>query len=104
MRQPQTYTEKSFRKGILIVLFITIALLSIILGGSKSSNTSALLIGLPIFIAGILGIIGSTQAIKGLKEKKTAKMAFAILINFGIVLIFFGLLAANMVDIYRTFK
>lgn len=104
MKNTQTYIEKAFRKRILIVVFITIALLTIILGGSKNSDISTLMIGLPILIASILGIIGSIQAIKGLKEKKTAKMAFAILINFGVVLLFFGLLAANLVDVIKAFK
>ena len=104
MRNARTNIEKSFRKGILILCMITIALMTITFNKGNNSNVSGLLVGLPIFIAGILGIIGSIHAIKGLKEKKNLKFDFALLINFGVVLIFLGLLLANIMDTAKLFK
>ncbi len=100
----KTHIEKSFRIGMVILLLITIAFLSILLKVGKNIPLGELLIGFPILIAGILGIIGFIQGIKGRKENSSLKKVLAILINSGVVILLIILLIANIIDVLEAFK
>jgi len=104
MKNKKTHIEKSFRIGMLILLLIVIAVLSIIFKAGKNIPLGELFIGLSLLIAGILGIIGFFQGIKGRKEHFSLKKLFAFVINTGVVVLLIGLLIANVLDIMKAFS
>jgi membrane protease YdiL (CAAX protease family) len=104
MRNEKTHIEKSFRIGMLILLLIVIAFLSIIFKAGKNILLGEFLIGLPLLISGILGIIGFIQGIKGRKEHFSLKKLLAFVINTGVVVMLIGLLIANVFDVMKAFS
>ena len=100
----KTHVEKSFRIGIIILILLSIAFLSAAFKVGKNLALGELLIGLPILVAGILGIVGFTYGMKGRKEDSSLKKIFALLINSGVVVLLIGLVIANVIDIIKSFN
>ena len=100
----RTHIEKSFRIGIVILILISIAFLSILLKAGQSPALGELLVGLPLFISGIPGIVGFIQGLKGRNENSSFKKFFALTINSGVVILLLGPVAANAVDIIKSFN
>ncbi|WP_066632780.1 hypothetical protein [Labilibacter marinus] len=100
----RTHIEKSFRIAIVILILVSITLLSILLKAGRSLALGELLIGLPILIAGILGIVGFVQGLKGRKENLSFKKILALIVNSGVVILLVGLIAANVIDILTAFN
>ncbi|HEY0261947.1 MAG TPA: hypothetical protein VGB95_02900 [Chitinophagales bacterium] len=84
MSETKTYTDKAFRTAIVIIGFIILVLLlTLISRGHQKSVIIETIFFLIALAIGIFGVIGSVQTIKGLRETKSFKTFFAILINFG---------------------
>lgn len=98
----RTYIEKSFRIGTVILGLILISLLSIVFKTVKNIALGELFIGLPLLTAGVLGIIGFTYVLKGRNENSSLKKIFALIINSGVIILFVGLVVANVMDMIKA--
>ena len=99
MKGTAPYIEKSFRKSLVVLGLVFISLISILISKINYFKILDLFIGLPILIASVFGIIGLIQGLKGLKEKRTKKMVFSLLINFAMVVAFVLMLISTIKDI-----
>ena len=96
--------DKSFKIGVVTLALVLIALVSIIIGKNKDLDFSAILIGLPLFLAGLLSIVGTIQFFRGLKETKSFRYFFSMVINIGMVILLVCLILANVIDAISIFK
>ena len=99
MKTSILYISKSFTKGFIALLFLAIAILLIVI----NANAFGLVIGLLLIAAGVMAIVGSVQAVRGIREKRTMKFVIAFLLNFGITILFIWLLATNILDLVNAF-
>ncbi len=95
-------TNRSFRTAIINIILISVAIFFSILGKGKNSDTSAFFVGLPILVTGILGIVGTFQVIKALKEGWSVKLLVALFINAGLALLFMAAIVMNIMDIKKV--
>jgi len=92
-----------FRHGIislaLIVVLIVLTQTSRFLG----QNLSSMILGLLVIGIGFTSILGLSKSLNGLKEPNTGKKIVGLLLNFGLALLFIGVIAANVLDMMQVF-
>jgi hypothetical protein len=100
------YTTKSyqnFKYSFFILLFFFTALFTIAITGIQL-DLLTLFIGLPLFVAVPISVVGFVRGIQSVlyKEPNSTKMMIGLIGNLVIVAIFFRLIVANVMDIIRT--
>jgi len=96
--------SKSFKLSLVIIILLIIAIISSVINMNNGiSLISRYLIGLPILLSGILGIIGAIYFFKGLREPKNYKFIVSLITYLGIITIFLLLIIANIMDFYKSF-
>ncbi|QLG46826.1 hypothetical protein [Costertonia aggregata] len=91
----KNHTETSYKISIWILYLLAFAIATVIL--NNDPRLSRILFGLPILTSGVLGIIGSIAVVKGFEEPANEKRTFAMLVNFGMVLLTLAILLSNTV-------
>jgi len=98
----KTYSNKSFKYGIIAVFLILSSIGLIIATFTFSDSIFSLISGGLIFIASILGILGLEKSIKGIKEPNTIKKIVGLVLNSVIVALTLLIIAANIYDILKA--
>ncbi|GAB1858636.1 hypothetical protein MHTCC0001_34760 [Flavobacteriaceae bacterium MHTCC 0001] len=102
MTNNNIYSHKGFNFGIYAIGLIVFAIVISLLVNSLESDFYSMLIGLPVFVGGLIGVIGIILSIRGIKEPNTVKKIVGIIINLGIATLFFTMIVANIYDIYMA--
>lgn len=92
-------TRNAFKLALVVSVLLSVAFTSIIF-----KLNSGFLVGLPIFLAMILSMIGVVYLIAAFKEPWNAEKWVAIIVHFGVLFITALLILANVGDIIRTFS
>ncbi len=91
------YTDRSYKVSKLILFLLTFSALTIVV--NVSPDISRYLFGLPIVVAGILGIFGAYILYKGRNEPINEKKLVALVVHTAMVLLILTILISN--TIYR---
>lgn len=91
----KSHTEKSYKISLWILYLLAFAIATVIL--NNDPRLARILFGLPILTSGILAIIGSIAVVKGFEEPANEKRIFAVLVNFGMVLLTLAIVLSNTV-------
>ena len=91
------YTDRSYKVSKLILFLLTFSALTIMVNVSPS--ISRYLFGLPIVVAGVLGIFGAYILYKGRNEPINEKKLVALVVHTAMVLLILTILVSN--TIYR---
>lgn len=97
------YINKSYQLGLINAALILIALLSILFL-NKNIDINAFLVGLPIFLAGVLSINGCRYLFVGRREKKDYKFYIALIFNMSIAALFILFIIGNVIDMLKAFS
>ena len=92
------YTKYSFRVAILLILLVAVMITVSIVWSTP--GTGGLMLPPILFMLFAGSFTGSYFAIKSFKEKTGYKKFIGIIINFGMVSLFIGLLFSKMIDIF----
>lgn len=102
MAENNINSHKGFKYGIFGISLILILIILTQLLNTLKSDFASMLIGLLTFVVGMISIIGFTKSLQGIKEPNTIKKIIGIIINFGIVILFFSVIITNIYDIYNA--
>lgn len=100
----KSHIEKSFQYAIILLLIVSISLVSTFLDVNTKIKYGEILIGLPIFIAGIVGIFSFIEWIKGRKEKTSLKKIFALIVSLSIAILLLFMFVTNMIEAINVFS
>ena len=89
------YTERSYRVSKLILALLTFSALTIMV--NIQPEISRYLFGLPIIIAGLLGIFGAYILYKGRNEPTNEKKLVALVVHTAMVILILTILISNTV-------
>ncbi len=98
------HTTRSFKLAMIVLILFAIAIVGVFAISKESTDASALLIGLPIMVAGVLSVIGCWHSIKSFKEPRTGKKYLGLFIHFASACLFGALIVANVMDLARWMK
>ncbi|SMP27859.1 hypothetical protein SAMN06265375_1181 [Muriicola jejuensis] len=101
----QHYISKSFRLSIINFGFFVISYIAgfLIEGSPNYGDNSALFVGIPLLIAGILAFVGLVQLIKGRNEKKNYKFYLALIVHGLIGILWVYAFSVTLMDFSRLF-
>ena len=91
------YTDRSYKVSKLILFLLTFSALTIMV--NVSPVISRYLFGLPIVVAGVLGIFGAYILYKGRFEPINEKKLVALVVHTAMVLLILTILVSN--TLYR---
>ena len=91
------YTDRSYKVSKLILFLLTFSALTIVV--NIQSDISRYLFGLPIIVAGILGIFGAYILYKGRREPTNEKKLVALVVHSAMVILIITILISN--TLYR---
>ena len=91
------YTDRSYKVSKLILFLLTFSALTIMV--NIQPDISRYLFGLPIVIAGLLGIFGAYILYKGRNEPTNEKKLVALVVHSAMVLLILTILISN--TLYR---
>lgn len=91
------YTDRSYKVSKLILFLLTFSALTIVV--NIQSDISRYLFGLPIIVAGILGIFGAYILYKGRREPTNEKKLVALVVHSAMVILILTILISN--TLYR---
>ena len=103
MTKKPNYSRAGFYYGIISVGILVAGIVIIQLNLLYEVDFGSALIGLLFMAGGFMGVLGLFKSISGIKEPNTPQKIIGILMNGGIVLLFAGVIIANIIDIYRAF-
>ena len=103
MNNKKTQTQKAFTSTLIVIGLLTFAIIGILLTKDTEMASSGLLVGLPIFISGIVSIVGLIQTIKAFKDPKTTKLFISLIVNSMVIILFITAIIANILDIANSF-
>ena len=103
MNNKKTQTQKAFTSTLIVIGLLTFAIIGILVTKDTEMASSGLLIGLPIFISGIVSIVGLIQTIKAFKDPKTTKLFISLIVNSMVIILFITAIIANILDIANSF-
>ncbi len=89
-------SEKPYLISIVIITLQTFSSLIVLL--NTFGNSLNVLLGIPIFVSGILSCIGSFLILKDENKFDSSKKIAAAIINFGMAILFFGILILNSLN------
>jgi uncharacterized membrane protein len=99
MKEKVSYINKSFKKAIIVLCLFAISLIAELLSIFFINEIIDTFTEIPIIIASLVGIVGLIQGIKGMREKKNAKVIFSVIINSIFVAILLFLMITIIIDI-----
>ena len=102
MKEKVSYINKSFKKAIIVLCLFAISLIAELLSIFFINEIIDSFREIPIIIASLVGIVGLIQGIKGMREKKNAKVIFSVIINSIFVAILLFLIITIIIDISTT--
>ena len=103
MNNKKTQTQKAFTSTLIVIGLLTFAIIGILVTKDTEMASSGLLVGLPIFISGIVSIVGLIQTIKAFKDAKTTKLFISLIVNSMVIILFITAIIANILDIANSF-
>ena len=103
MNNKKTQTQKAFTSTLIVIVLLTFAIIGILVTKDTEMASSGLLVGLPIFISGIVSIVGLIQTIKAFKDPKTTKLFISLMVNSMVIILFITAIIANILDIANSF-
>ena len=103
MNNKKTQTQKAFTSTLIVIGLLAFAIIGILVTKDTEMASSGLLVGLPIFISGILSIVGLIQTIKAFKDPKTTKLFISLIVNSMVIILFITAIIANILDIANSF-
>ena len=103
MNNKKTQTQKAFTSTLIVIGLLTFAIIGILVTKDTEMASSGLLVGLPIFISGIVSIVGLIQTIKAFKDPKTTKFFISLIVNSMVIILFITAIIANILDIANSF-
>ena len=103
MNNKKTQTQKAFTSTLIVIGLLTFAIIGILVTKDTEMASSGLLVGLPIFISGIVSIVGLIQTIKAFKDPKTTKLFISLIVNSMVIILFITAIIANILDIANSF-
>jgi len=89
-------SEKPYLTSIVIITLQTFSSLIVLL--NVYDNNLTVLLGIPIFVSGILSCIGSFFILKDENRFDSSKKIAAAIINFGMAILFFVILTLNSLN------
>ena len=95
-------SNRGFTFGMLSIGFIVLIVLIVQFFDVNNSYYISLLIGLIVFLVGVLSIIGLIYSVKSIKEPNTAKKIIGLTINLTIVILFISIIITNLYDVYNA--
>ena len=104
MNNKKTQTQKAFTSTLIVIGLLAFAIIGgILVTKDTEMASSGLLVGLPIFISGIVSIVGLIQTIKAFKDPKTTKLFISLIVNSMVIILFITAIIANILDIANSF-
>ena len=103
MNNKKTQTQKAFISTLIVIGLLAFAIIGILVTKDTEMASSGLLVGLPIFISGIVSIVGLIQTIKAFKDPKTTKLFISLIVNSMVIILFITAIIANILDIANSF-
>ena len=103
MNNKKTQTQKAFTSTLIVIGLLAFAIIGILVTKDTEMASSGLLVGLPIFISGIVSIVGLIQTIKAFKDPKTTKFFISLIVNSMVIILFITAIIANILDIANSF-
>ena len=91
------YTDRSYQVSKLILFLLTFSALTIMI--NIQPDISRYLFGLPIVIAGVLGVFGAYILYKGRDEPTNEKKLVALVVHSAMVILILTILVSN--TLYR---
>jgi hypothetical protein len=87
------YTDRSYKVSKLILFLLTFSALTIVI--NIQPEISRYLFGLPIIVAGLLGIFGAYILYKGRNEPTNEKKLVALVVHSAMVILILTILVSN---------
>ncbi len=102
MKISRTNSGNAFKYSMYALLSLFVILILNVLNHYTKQEVFSILVGVALLFAGVFGIVGLINSIKGIKEPNTVKKVVGLIINVWVSGMFTYAIIANIFDIFKA--